>query len=68
MNCPNCNTWNPDDKHVCWRCQTELPKPIEKKTRTSLKLWGLPIWVFAVILLFLLLPWLSQCLGTLPGA
>lgn len=25
--CVNCKTWNPDDKMVCWRCQTPLPRP-----------------------------------------
>ena len=33
--CPNCGTWNPDDKLVCWRCQTELPKPQPKKKETA---------------------------------
>ena len=43
MECPNCHTWNPDDKRVCWRCQTELPKPVEKKKRTPTVILGLPL-------------------------
>ena len=31
-NCVNCGTWNPEDKNVCWRCQTELPKPVIRKS------------------------------------
>ena len=31
MDCPNCGTWNPEDKDVCWRCQTTMPRPVEKK-------------------------------------
>ncbi len=33
MDCPKCGTWNPDDKDVCWRCQTELPKPLPEKKK-----------------------------------
>jgi predicted nucleic acid-binding Zn ribbon protein len=35
-NCPSCGTWNPDDKRVCWRCQTELPKPPPQKKKRQL--------------------------------
>ncbi len=38
MNCPNCNTWNPEDKEVCWRCQHELPKVQEKKKKRQVLL------------------------------
>lgn len=33
MNCPECGTWNPEDRTVCWRCNHELPrpKPVKKK-------------------------------------
>ena len=33
MNCPNCGTYNPDDRTICWRCDKELPmpKPVKKK-------------------------------------
>ncbi len=61
MDCPNCGTWNPDDKKVCWRCQTPLPKPepkIERKPRTF---FGIPLWMFLLIALFLLVPFFWQC-------
>ncbi|NUQ38238.1 MAG: hypothetical protein HUU23_10665 [Caldilineales bacterium] len=67
MNCPNCHTWNPDDKQVCWRCQTALPKPEAGRERKPFKLFGLPVWMVALILAFLLLPWLGQCFVGFPG-
>jgi len=67
MNCPNCHTWNPDDKQVCWRCQTTLPKPETPKGRGPRKLFGLPAWMIFLIFVFLLLPWLGQCLGGAAG-
>ena len=63
MDCPNCGTWNPDDKNVCWRCQTPLPKPEEKKKRKSFTIFGLPAWIVIALALLLLLPTLMQCLG-----
>lgn len=63
MNCPNCGTWNPEDKDVCWRCQTRLPSvPTEKKKKATLY-WGLPLWTWALlIVLFILTPMFSQCI------
>ena len=61
MDCPNCGTWNPDDKNVCWRCQTPLPKPEAKKERKPFRLFGLPAWAIALIVLMLVMPWLWQC-------
>jgi predicted nucleic acid-binding Zn ribbon protein len=49
MNCPNCGTWNPDDKLVCWRCQTEMPKPVEKKKRKPHIFLGLPLWAWIML-------------------
>lgn len=57
MDCPKCGTWNPDDKRVCWRCQAELPKPVEKKKRTPSLFMGLPTWTW-IILIAMLLFWL----------
>ncbi len=63
MNCPQCNTWNPDDKRVCWRCQTELPRPVEKKPRTRSSFLGLPTWGW-IMISFLIAFWvLAQCVG-----
>ncbi len=54
MNCPSCGTWNPDDKQVCWRCQTELPKPIEKKKSAPKLFLGLPVWAWVLIVMMML--------------
>ncbi len=67
MDCPHCGTWNPDDKKVCWRCQTPLPRPEEKKQRKSLTFFGLPAWVFIMVVILLLAPMLGQCLGLFPS-
>ena len=61
MDCPKCGTWNPEDKRVCWRCQVELPKPVEKKTRKPMIFLGLPAWAWLVIAAMVVL-WLAmQC-------
>jgi predicted nucleic acid-binding Zn ribbon protein len=65
MDCPKCGTWNPDDKQVCWRCQTEMPKPVEKKKTGSRMILGLPVWTW-VLLSLMMVSWVAaQCLG--PG-
>jgi hypothetical protein len=60
MDCPDCGTWNPDDKQQCWRCQKELPKPKpEKKKRTINPMtW---IWVFAAVMTVFLI--VQACLA-----
>ncbi len=63
MDCPKCGTWNPDDKHVCWRCQTEMPKPVEKKKRKPRYILGLPIWSWTLLALMLLSVFAAQFLG-----
>ncbi len=53
--CPSCNTWNPDDKVVCWRCQTPLPKPEPRRSRRTPRVyWGLPLWAWVALFLFFL--------------
>ncbi len=32
MDCPNCKTYNPEDRTVCWRCDKPLPRPFRKLT------------------------------------
>ncbi len=49
MDCPNCHTWNPDDKIVCWRCQATLPKPVEKRKQRPAVFLGLPFWAWVVL-------------------
>ena len=58
MNCPNCNTWNPDDKDLCWRCQTPMPKPPPPKKKQSA---GFPPWVWIVMAILFALAMLAQC-------
>lgn len=60
-NCPNCGTWNPDDKDVCWRCQHELPKPEPKKKRTTRTFAGLPVWMWVVLIVFFMAMSFGQC-------
>lgn len=62
MDCPNCGTWNPDDKDVCWRCQAELPRPKEVKKKRSTTFLGLPLWAWvAIALLIFAGPLLRNC-------
>jgi predicted nucleic acid-binding Zn ribbon protein len=63
MDCPNCGTWNPDDKRVCWRCQAELPKPVERKPRKARTFLGLPVWTWALVAMMAALMIAAQCLG-----
>lgn len=66
--CPNCGTWNPDDKIVCWRCQMELPRPVDKKRREPMRFLGLPVWSWSIIIVMLLAIVLAQCLFIPPVA
>jgi predicted nucleic acid-binding Zn ribbon protein len=64
MDCPSCGTWNPDDKVVCWRCQTELPKPVEKRKKSAPRFFlGLPAWTWVIMALMLILLIGVQYLG-----
>jgi predicted nucleic acid-binding Zn ribbon protein len=63
MDCPKCGTWNPDDKTVCWRCQTDLPKPVVKKQRKPAIFLGLPVWAWAMVAIMLALWLVAQCAG-----
>ncbi|MEI2689262.1 MAG: hypothetical protein V9H69_05905 [Anaerolineae bacterium] len=63
-NCVNCGTWNPDDKQICWRCQTTLPKPPEKRPRTVRRFAGLPIYLWMAILFFFIMLFISRCFVT----
>ena len=63
MDCPKCGTWNPDDKRVCSRCQTEMPKPVEKKKKRPVTILGLPMWSWVIVILMLISVFAAQCLG-----
>ncbi len=53
-NCIKCNTWNPDDKQVCWRCQTPLPKPEPPRRKRQLS----NTMLLLIIGAFFLISWL----------
>lgn len=63
-NCTNCGTWNPDDRHDCWRCQTVLPKPPEKKQRTQRRFAGLPLYLWIVMIFFFIMLFAGRCFVT----
>lgn len=65
MDCLKCGTWNPDDKRVCWRCQAELPKPVEKKKKQTALFLGLPLWSWIAIAVLFVMLFAGQCLGPL---
>ena len=67
-NCLNCGTWNPEDKNVCWRCQTELPKPVIQKKRGPLRVLGLSIWIWLAIFFFVVMMIAMQFIGRAVGA
>lgn len=67
-NCVNCGTWNPDDKMVCWRCQAELPKPVVKKKRGPLRVFGVPLWVWLAVLFFFVMMIILQFISRMAGA
>lgn len=53
MDCPNCKVFNPEERTVCWRCDTPLPKPVVKKKRQlTSQQW---LYVIAVVMLLLML-------------
>lgn len=62
--CPNCATWNPDDKLVCWRCQAELPRPQAKQQRKPLRILGLPSWLFLALIFFVVMMLAGRCFTT----
>jgi predicted nucleic acid-binding Zn ribbon protein len=63
MDCPKCGQWNPDDKRVCWRCDTELPRPVEKKVKKPTLFLGMPVWSWVLIVVMLVVLFAGQCLG-----
>lgn len=64
MDCPNCGQWNADDRRVCWRCDTELPKPVEKKPKKPQTFFlGLPVWSWVLIVLMFTLLVAGQCIA-----
>lgn len=64
MNCPNCGTYNPDDRTVCWRCDKELPKPQPEKKKNPQK--TAQIWLYIIVALFFIFTTLQTCGVKLP--
>ncbi|NLV73857.1 MAG: hypothetical protein GXY52_04115 [Chloroflexi bacterium] len=60
MNCPQCGVYNPEDREICWRCNKELPKPVEPpKKRDPRAKNQLLIWV--AIAVFFVMMVLQMC-------
>lgn len=71
MDCPNCGVYNPEDRQVCWRCDQELPKPVERKKRGADPARAMRrAWIIAgiALVLWLLLTWLLPLLWNLLSA
>lgn len=66
MNCPNCGTYNPEDRVTCWRCDKELPKPKVQKRRSPQK--TAQTWLYVVIAIFLVYTLMQTCGISLPFA
>ncbi len=64
MNCPNCGTYNPEDREICWRCDKELPKPIPPKKKDPRK--GAQTYIWIALLLLVVMMAVQMC--GLPGA
>jgi len=58
MDCPDCGTWNPDDKIHCWRCGANLPEPAQPKRRQRGRS---QVWVWVAAVLFLIGATLVRC-------
>jgi hypothetical protein len=55
VDCPNCHTYNPEDRTVCWRCDKPLPRPEppKRKRQTTSRQW---LYILlAIVLIFSLL-------------
>lgn len=59
MNCPNCKVYNPEERTVCWRCDAELPKPAQRRTRTRQR--SARTWLYLALILFALVTALRMC-------
>ena len=59
MDCPNCGTYNPEDRNICWRCDAELPKPNPEKKRDPQK--SAQTWLYVAIAVFLVITILQSC-------
>jgi uncharacterized paraquat-inducible protein A len=69
MDCPNCHTYNPEGRTVCWRCDKPLPRPKpEKKPRLTSQQWLYIIVGVMVLLMLANMCGLPQLVGQPQGA
>ena len=66
MNCPNCGTYNPEDRATCWRCDKELPRPKPQKRKNPQR--TAQTWLYVIVAVFLVYTLLQTCGVTLPFA
>jgi predicted nucleic acid-binding Zn ribbon protein len=64
MECPNCGTYNPEDREQCWRCDEPLPKPEEEEERNPQK--RAQTWLYVAIAIFFVITLLQMCGVRLP--
>ena len=64
MNCPNCGTYNPEDRATCWRCDRELPRSKPQKRKNPQK--TAQTWLYVIIAVFLVYTLLQTCGVSLP--
>jgi hypothetical protein len=57
MDCPNCRTYNPEERTLCWRCDQPLPRPVVKKKRqvTSQQ------WLYIIVAIMLVVMLANMC-------
>lgn len=64
MNCPNCGTYNPEGRDICWRCDKPLPKPKAQKKKDPQK--TARTWLYIAIAAFIVITILQTCGFRLP--
>jgi len=66
MDCPNCKTYNPEERSVCWRCNKPLPRPVvRKKKQISSQQW---LYIIVAVMLLLMMANMCGLPRLLPGA
>jgi hypothetical protein len=66
MDCPNCKTYNPEERTTCWRCNTELPARAPVKRRDPQK--SARIWLYVAVVALVLSTVVRLCGYKLPGS
>ena len=59
VDCPECGVYNPAGRTVCWRCDRELPRPVEKKKKKSF--WSGRSWLYVAMAVLLGISFLQLC-------